>query len=127
MQRWRFAARPRHCQHVRERLVRDARLHFQRIRATIIRIAPEDHLTFRAAPDPHHEHPIRHVFPATVRRATDGAVGQVDQPLHGVYAVKRSRAVEASLVGIVSVNVPAVTVWLPNVCTETALSPCVEL
>ena len=36
-------------------------------------------------------------------------------------------AVVASFVGIVSVNVPAVTVCDPNVCDDTALSPCVLL
>ena len=38
------------------------------------------------------------------------------------HAIRR-RAVEESLVGIVNVNVPLVTVWLPNVYTATALSP----
>ena len=36
-------------------------------------------------------------------------------------------ALLASFVGIVKVNVPAVIVCEPNVCTETALLLCVEL
>jgi hypothetical protein len=40
---------------------------------------------------------------------------------------KRSKAVVVVLLGMVSVNVPAVIVWLPNVCTLTALFDCEEL
>ena len=39
----------------------------------------------------------------------------------------RIRPVLASLVGMVSVKVPAVTVWLPKVWTLTALFDWVEL
>ena len=42
------------------------------------------------------------------------------------YAI-RSKPVELSFVGIVSVNVPAVIVCEPNVWTLTALLPCVAL
>ena len=40
---------------------------------------------------------------------------------------KRNKAVVVVLLGMVKVNVPAVIVWLPNVCTLTALFDCVEL
>ena len=45
---------------------------------------------------------------------------------HYHYAILNS-PVEASFVGIVSVNVPAVIVCDPKVKTATALFPCVEL